>query len=112
MPFPTPSGTDANGRRKVVRSPVAFEGHVRLADLSKVKVRVVEISTNGFRVMTPAKLRTGDAIYLHIPSLSPLHALVRWNALGVYGCEFIQPLYPAVADHIAHKYPDHYLQHP
>ncbi len=90
------------------RAPVAFEAQLRVADLSKVKIRVVEISTHGFRAMTAARLNPGDSVYLHIPSLNALHAMVRWVENSAFGCEFLQPLYAPVAEHIARQYPDHY----
>lgn len=99
---------DAQGRRKATRSTVAFEAQLRLADLSKIKLYVVEISTHGFRAMTPSKLHVGESVYLHVPTLSALHATVRWTNGNACGCEFVQPLYGPVAEHIARQYPGHF----
>lgn len=99
---------DVQGRRKASRAPVAFEAQLRLADLSKIKLSVVEISTHGFRAMTPSKMHIGESVYLHVPTLSALHATVRWTNGNACGCEFIQPLYGPVADHIARLFPGHF----
>lgn len=108
MSAPQAPLNDTQGRRKATRAPVAFEAQLRLPDLSKIKLSVVEISTNGFRAMTPSKLHIGESVYLHVPTLSALHAIVRWTNGNACGCEFVQPLYGPVAEHIARQYPGHF----
>lgn len=108
MPDLSSSTLDAYGRRKACRSAVAFDAQLRLTDFSKVKIRVIDISTHGFRVMSRNRLRVSEMVYLHIPSLGALHAIVRWTNPDISGFEFVQPLYGPVADHIARQYPGHF----
>lgn len=108
MPDLSAQMLDAFGRRKACRTPVAFDAQLRLTDLSKVTIRVIDISTHGFKVMSRTRLRVSDMVYLHIPTLGALHAIVRWTSPDISGFEFVQPLYGPVADHIARQYPGHF----
>lgn len=103
---------DVFGRRKACRAAVAFEAQLRLANFSKITIRVIDISTHGFRITTRNQLRVNEMVYLHIPSLGALHAIVRWTSPDISGFEFIQPLYGPVAEHIARQYPGYFQSSP
>ncbi len=68
-------------------------------------VEVIDLSISGFRISTLFKVRPGQLVWLSIPGLQPLEAMVRWSANSEHGCEFVQSLHPAVVAHIRQLHP-------
>lgn len=45
----------------------------------------------------------GKHIWVNLPGLQPMEAVVRRQDGDNYGCEFVSPLHPSVADHLKAK---------
>ena len=91
--------------RKASRLPVGFTAKLRERGHSTMDVEVLDLSTSGFRIATLFRVSQGHLVWLSIPGLQPLEAVVRWSAKSEHGCEFVQPLHPAVVTHIRQLYP-------
>jgi hypothetical protein len=68
-----------------------------------VAIRVVDLSTHGFRAATHLELCEGADVWLRLPGLEPYHAKVAWSEGHYIGCAFERPLHPAVVDMIVSK---------
>lgn len=65
------------------------------------KVILTDLSRTGFRMAWQARFREDDKIWVRIPGLAPLSAVVRWRNNTGLGCEFSSPLYEPVFEHFA-----------
>lgn len=89
--------------RRAHRVPLSFGAGLRQRGASGVSVTVMDLSTDGFRVSTHLALDAGTHVWLRLPSLEPIHAVVKWSRGHEVGCAFDQPLHPAVLDMLVHK---------
>ena len=97
--------TDPDNNRQAGRNAVRIEAELRLAAGQRFKVSVIDLSTTGFRIETGNYIELGSKVYLGIPELNSLPAVIAWSENPLYGCAFLSPLYPAVFEHIARKFP-------
>ena len=92
--------TLTRSNRKTERKSVATEARLR-SGMSRCVVDVADISATGIRLRTADPLREGEHVWITLPSLQPLEVRVVWFRNWEAGCEFVNPLHPAVADTIA-----------
>lgn len=59
---------------------------------SSVEVRVLDISTNGFRAQCEARVMVGSSVTLEVAGLGPLRAHVTWRRGERFGAKFDQPV--------------------
>ena len=86
--------------RRATRKSVAIRGQLRPPGTDRLAVDVTDLSETGFQIATVYRLRIGVTVWLAIPGLAALEAVVAWNRDRHYGCRFDHPLHPAVFDHI------------
>ena len=86
--------------RRTERLSVEFGGGLRQRGASGVSVQVMDLSTDGFRVVTHLDLCTGSDVWLRLPGLEPCHARVVWSEGHFVGCAFVRALHPAVLEMI------------
>jgi len=86
--------------RKSERVAVEMGAGLRQRGATGVTVQVMDLSTHGFRVATHLELPVGTDVWLRLPKLEPCHAVVVWSQGHYVGCEFEQPLHPAVLNMI------------
>ncbi len=86
--------------RRAARKSVAIRAQLRPPGSDRLAVEVKDLSETGFQIETVYRLTVGSTVWLAIPSLAPLEAVVAWHRDRHYGCRFHRPLYPAVFDHI------------
>lgn len=91
--------------RRATRTLVGITAKLRERGRSTMEVGVLDISTTGFRIETLFRVQSGHFVWLSIPGLVPLEAVVRWSSKSEHGCEFLQPLHPAVVGHLRKLYP-------
>lgn len=91
--------------RKFCRGEVAIVGTVRAVGGIKSPIRVVDISTAGFRMECLTYLSNSQIVFLTMPSFQPMEATIMWQTEWMYGCAFTRPLHAAVYDHIVRSYP-------
>lgn len=97
--------SESANNRQSPRNAVHMAAELRLAVGQRFKVSVIDLSATGFRIETGNHIELGSKVYLAIPGLNSLPAKVAWSENTLYGCAFQSPLYPAVFEHMARKYP-------
>jgi hypothetical protein len=93
----------ASTGRGAERTPVRANARFREAGLNPVATELFDLSSTGFRMITFARPQIGKHIWVTLPGLQPLEAVVRRNDGNAFGCEFVQPLHPSVAQHLQTK---------
>lgn len=94
--------------RRAERLRVRMDAGLREPGSSlRFDVDVVDLSVVGFRCETSFTLRPGNRVFLTIPTLGPIAAVVAWQRGLAYGCSFETPLHNAVFDHIVARHGEH-----
>lgn len=89
--------------RGAERAPVRARARYREPGLNPFDVELYDLSSTGFRMITCFRPQIGKRIWVNLPGLQPLEAIVRRSDGNNYGCEFLHPLHPAVAAHLQAK---------
>ena len=89
--------------RRAERATVRARARYREAGFNPFDVELFDLSSTGFRMVTFARPQIGKTIWVSLPGLQPLEAVVRRGDGNNYGCEFVRPLYPSVAKHLQVK---------
>jgi len=88
-------------KRAALRKPVSLDAQLRDRGASKFAIRVIDISTTGFRAECDFRLHEDILVWLTLPGMASLEARVAWrDGNFLYGFVFAQPLHEAVFDHI------------
>ena len=66
--------------------------------------RVADLSTDGFRLQSFAKLAPGVELWVMLPGFEGRKATVLWSRNHEAGCRFNEPLHPAIFDHIVENH--------
>lgn len=96
-----PHDAPFSGKRAAPRLSIDMEANSRAVTSKPFKVRVLDLSTEGFRIEAFVILEAGTDIWLRLPGLEPRHATVMWVEGYEAGCAFKQPLHSAVVETIA-----------
>lgn len=91
-------------KRAAERRGVGIRAQLREMGGGRLSVDVQDLSTTGFRVDSIYRIGVGMTVFLTIPSISPLEAVIVWTHKTGYGCRFAHPLHPAVFDMISSRY--------
>ncbi len=91
---------DAGVARQADRQSVEFGAGLRQRGANGVHVRLLDLSTHGFRAETHLDLLPGMVVWLKLPRIETQHARVAWSRNFLVGCQFVRPLHPAVLDMI------------
>ena len=86
--------------RRALRKNVKMRAHLRDRGQTRFEIEVTDLSLSGFRAETSFTLWPGTIVWLTLPGLAGLEAVVAWRDKFKYGCAFAKPLHPAVFDHI------------
>ena len=93
---------DSPEHRGALRKPVQLDAQLRDRGSSKFAIRVIDISTTGFRAECEFRLHEGTLVWLTLPGMAGLEARVAWrDGNFLYGFVFAQPLHEAVFERIA-----------
>lgn len=90
--------------RLAERKRVQMRALVREAGSSRVDIDVVDLSSSGFRFESLYGFAPGARVFLSIPSLHPLEAVIAWRRGTTYGCRLVRPLHEAVFETIAARF--------
>ncbi len=82
------------------RVAVDIVAHLRQSNTNAFQTQLLDLSPTGFQVESDISLRDDLPLIIRIPGLEPLSAHIRWHRGDRYGCQFRNPLYEAVFDHI------------
>ncbi|MBL9068414.1 MAG: PilZ domain-containing protein [Sphingopyxis sp.] len=89
--------------RRSERAAVQARARFREPGLNPFDVDLFDLSSTGFRMVTSFRPDIGKHIWVNLPGLQPLEAVVRRAEGNNYGCEFVYPLHPSVAAHLQVK---------
>lgn len=89
--------------RRAERAQVTARARFREAGFNPFDVELFDLSFTGFRMVTYARPQIGKHIWVTLPGLQSLEAIVRRADGNEYGCEFLYPLHPSVAQHLQIK---------
>lgn len=99
----TENRTPPKAARGAERAPVRGRARYREPGLNPFDVELFDLSSTGFRMVTFFRPQIGKHIWVNLPGLQPLEAVVRRADGNNYGCEFVHPLHPSVAKHLQIK---------
>ena len=86
--------------RRALRRSVKMRAHLRDRGQTRFEIEVIDLSQAGFRAQTSFTLWPGTVVWLTLPGMAPLEAVVAWRDKSTYGCAFARPLHHAVFEHI------------
>jgi hypothetical protein len=78
--------------RKSPRTRVLGTADLRHQNLFSVKVRIHDVSTEGFMAECSDPIRIGSYVSLEVPGIGPVDAQVRWQLGGKMGGQFTDPI--------------------
>jgi hypothetical protein len=87
-------------RRRVARSALRLNATMRDGTRSRVKVRVIDMSTHGCRIECSSTLADDSWIWLSIAGLEAQFSRVVWHCQEFVGLEFEKPLSDAVFERL------------
>ena len=87
-------------RRRVQRLALRLNATMRDGTRSRVKVRVIDMSTHGCRVECSATVEDESWVWLSIAGLETQFCRVVWHCQEFIGLEFEKPLSDAVFDRL------------
>jgi hypothetical protein len=98
--FTPPFDSIDDDARRALRKSVKMRAHLRDRGQTRFEIEVTDLSMSGFRAETSFTLWPGTIVWLTLPGLAALEAVVAWRDKYKYGCAFAKPLHPAVFEHI------------
>ena len=87
-------------RRRANRAALSLDATMREGSRSKVKVRLIDISTHGCRIECTSTVAADARIWLNIATLESQYCRVVWHCQEFIGLEFEKPLAGAVLDRL------------
>lgn len=82
------------------RAPLNTYAEFKQQGTGYFKVRLLDLSPTGFRLLTVGQLHLDRVLYVKLPGLAPLKGSIKWHKGNEYGCAFEQALHDSVFDHI------------
>ncbi|NNC47649.1 MAG: hypothetical protein HKO13_04360 [Sphingomonas sp.] len=86
--------------RREPREPVTCVIKARGAGLRETKAKLEDITRLGCRLEMFSAVNVHDEIWVRLPNLEPLRAVVCWADKFQVGVEFNTPIHPAVFEHL------------
>jgi hypothetical protein len=83
-------------RRRVERVETAADMSLRKLGSTSVDARLINISSHGFMAETDLPMEAGSRVWLTLPRLQRINALVVWSKGCRFGGEFASPIDPLV----------------
>lgn len=78
--------------RRAERMPLDASTRLRPNEWSSLEVRMIDLSSSGFRASCDARLRPGSCVSLDIPGLGAVDAQVEWQRDDMLGARFFQEI--------------------
>jgi PilZ domain len=94
---------DTDPRRREPRLELRAEVPIRVLGATPVDAQLVNISSNGFMAETNADLEAGMRIWLTLPGMKRVNALIIWTNNGRFGGQFAEPIDPLKVFHALGK---------
>lgn len=87
-------------RRRANRAALRLDATMREGSRSKVKVRLIDISTHGCRIECSSTVAADAWLWLNIAGLESQYCRVVWHCQEFVGLEFEKPLADTVLDRL------------
>lgn len=81
-------------QRQSRRRAVNFAAMLESEGVSSQPVSVLDISEQGFRIVTQAEVSPGSSMLIKLPGLEAVRATIVWARDGQIGCSFDEALHP------------------
>ena len=78
--------------RRAERMPLDESTRLRPNEWSSLEIRMIDLSSCGFRANCEARLRPGSCVSLDIPGVGAIDAQVEWQRGDMLGARFYQPI--------------------
>lgn len=78
--------------RRAERMPLDASTRLRPNEWSSLEVRMIDLSSSGFRASCEARLRPGSCVSLDIPGVGAVDAQVEWQRGDMLGARFFQEI--------------------
>lgn len=72
--------------------PLDESTRLRPNEWSSLEIRMIDLSSCGFRANCDARLRPGSCVSLDIPGVGAVDAQVEWQRADTFGARFFQPI--------------------
>ena len=95
--MPNPAILSIRGSRQAERVQISSLAVCRRGDLRE-EAQLLDLSITGVRLRTFSRPGVGQRIWIRLPLLEAIEAIVVWKRDNEAGCEFAVPLHPAVFD--------------
>ncbi|WP_407696144.1 PilZ domain-containing protein [Sphingomicrobium marinum] len=93
-----------NIQRKERRLTLVCNVKIRQAGCREVTAKISDLSRAGCRLDLPYNLRVHETIYVRLPGLMDLEAVVCWVKGFSAGVEFPRPIHEAVFNHLCKNF--------
>ena len=80
------------GLRKTQRAPVSLDAKLGRGGLDRTLCRITDLSRDGARISSYSALKKDSMIWLTLPGIGAVAAMVRWADDFHAGCQFREPL--------------------
>ena len=78
--------------RRAERMPLDESTRLRPNEWSSLEIRMIDLSSCGFRANCEARLQLGSRVSLDIPGVGAVDAQVEWQRDDMFGARFFQPI--------------------
>ena len=78
--------------RKAERLPLDAEARLRPNSWSSLQIRMLDLSSAGFRAECEARVQPGGSVSLDIPGIGAVEAQVEWQRGDQFGARFYAPI--------------------
>ncbi|MGK6324092.1 PilZ domain-containing protein [Sphingomonas sp. DT-51] len=90
--------------RRGRRHSVTVEAPVEQSGMARTLCKVIDLSLHGCRLLTFSAMARNESIWLNIPGLGVVAAIVVWADDLVAGCQFLSPLTDETFESLAMRY--------
>lgn len=78
--------------RQTERLPLDAEARLRPNSWSSLQIRMLDLSSTGFRAECEARVRPGGSVSLDVPGIGSVEAQVEWYRGDQFGARFFAPI--------------------
>lgn len=82
----------ADSSRQSVRLALDAETRLRPNNWSSLQIRMLDLSTSGFRAECEARVKPGGSVSLDVPGIGSVDAQVEWQRDDQFGARFYAPI--------------------
>lgn len=87
--------------RSAPRQPIGARAAMTVGDGGPLEVEVIDLSTDGCRLLAVPTLAQATALTITLPFLATIAATVRWSTADATGIRFNRPIHPTLVAMLA-----------